>query len=420
MNKRILTVAMESTTEIIEIPDEFSVDHAAINVEDASQRILQGMDEIDRANQVVVALESLSDEILNNIMDNDAGGTMSPHEQRLVDVTLDQIYLGSGIEKPELSMESFGSFVSAVKEQILKIIEMILAGLKKLYEWIRGFIGKMNSEGRALAGQNRQLDAEIKMINPNVEPKIKTIKNEFFANRLKLQEHHQSLADAYNEVLDFVEKATEVFNNPVVENVAESIKSFGTPGAKHPDFAKLITDAYRPAFSHINTNLPYPRKMLDAPEDSSDVYETNIMLEGVVGVAIIPKNNESLRVFKLGMINVEKETSTAKEIQILSLVDARRILTSAQSVHKFITEFDKNKDVIAAIESDVERLRSRLKNITGELTDADRAVLRDIATVVGPTLINGLHTKAFAYAFRVTQHVQNFCKICLSQYEKKK
>ena len=422
MIKTLVPVAMEAVEEQPVFSDADEAE-GYISLYEQEQRACDALQILEDNVKVVTALEGFADFLLDNLIDGEAQ-TWTAEQQKMVDFQLDQIYSGSGLERPmELGLESLGQpgktlkeHVQTLKEHALKVVKAILAAFKRAYEYISDFIHAVVAYAGRLAIQARRLEVASRELKPT--PTAETYKDKYLARQLYTLDG--DVPRTYQSVMELVFGAVQVANGPLVTEVEHLLTVFSDKQTNRemPNLAEVVEKNYRPAFAYVNINLPWSTDNFDVPEDCT-VFETPFLFNGAVGVCIVPNKNRDLNKFEFRIIETGKYDDHSKdleEVEVSTLDEVRHLLRQVNGVCAGIHVFEKEQRKFDSLNRELATLQSRIANVTGDLSHFDTEVLKVLGKIA-PKIVSGLHRASFAYAVNVSRQVLNHCRKSMAQYE---
>lgn len=403
--------------DLHQLPNVHEVDVAngVVTFMEAEKHLDDSFDAIEAAMQVVMSLESIADDLLSQIIDRDGGASWSHEEQRMLDITLDTIYSGGLLVRPDdVGLEAFADrtlaqHLQTVRAHAVRILEAILQAVKRALQLVGDYIHNAISMAGYMAVYARRLEIETR--KHGGEPEKKSYKDKTQAKRLWCPEGR--LIPGFQQVVDLVFSAVHVANGPIAQEMEHLLRHFHAKQIAHlPDLAKVLSDNYRPAFAHVDGDLPYPEKHVDMPDDCT-LYETDILMGNMIGLCIMPTTNRALHHFDFNIVEIDEATE-ADEVDVSDLSTVRHLLRMVNNVCAGIHVFEKEQRKFEYLAKDLEILKHAIQN-AGDLDAIDKDILRCVGKIA-PKIISGLHKASFSYAIRTARSILTHCKNSIEQY----
>lgn len=182
---------------------------------------VEHIDKIDKAStDAEQAIESI-DEVVEVIDDEDAPATLTPTEEKVVEVSLESIYSKLGMDQSKATLESFGrksnrkSVVATLEEKSEGIFKKLLNAIKAAGSYVLEFIQNLFRNSWILSKYCASVRNKVKKIGNSEEPSKKEMEDSAKAMSIDGDASGASLDPMFKTAMDLInlsEKLVEKVN----------------------------------------------------------------------------------------------------------------------------------------------------------------------------------------------------------------
>jgi phiKZ-like phage internal head proteins len=408
---------------------------AEADIEEAEE-VAQATDEIgeeiETVEQAQTALEAIA-EVMDIARQN---GGLDRNGARLATISVNHIYQSIGVKRPLAvpAMESFdtvGARATAtsiamedIKEQLKKIWEMIVAGVKQAAEWITQFVTKIFSANARLKSRAEKLVEATKSLEGN--PKQTSVGSAAMAKALAMGSGaSKNVATDLGKINQFTTEAAWKKTVQTMKDVESALEKeydrVFDAAAKGTDQAgefegvrKLIQDIAGHGLKAYTGN-PDDIGAPAAPE-GTDLFASPVFLGNAAVWAHVPSTVDAISKFRSGVAMRETDV---KDGATLVTLNAAQIKAVAEEVLAFVVLAEGYKDIQESVKSLTAWYAKKLSGVTQitNMTDGVRSYLNAIKGV--RMLIKGIHQPAMQIAVKANSAALDYAAASLKAYNGK-
>jgi hypothetical protein len=422
MNKLLQYVAeCDKPTDDSVVILEGDVQTAVDESEQAGEVVDKAFNEIESANRAIDSLYRVAGIIKDSVVTDENQATVVS----LTEVAIEQIYDSIGVEFPQtLSMEA--SFLegarnvaSKIKDHAVRIMAAIIEAFRKAVDWVGDYIKKVTNAAKHLKNKAEKLVNSASKISGS--PRNTSFvdhglskslsKGDDLINRYK--ELSGLVADAYR--VDSAGLHITLFNQIVDEFASAENKDVTAVLKLVMKFPEVLDKAYGNIFKHTREI----GSISDVySKEGTDVYTTDLLPGGYVGIMIMPTDLESLR--HLNFVIRRDDDAASKDagdgvMKTLSTQSIQSLLTMVHMVCRNISTYHDFEAKLKATSTKLTKALDVLKKTPSDMDKGHREVLGAIA-IVAPYLAKGIHSRVFGFATSCSNAVINYCEKSINQY----
>lgn len=400
---------------------EGQVQSAIDEAREAEVIVDQTDEDLRSANAAIDSLYRLAGAIEEGVSnDGPANQTLAA----VTEVALEGIYSSIGMQKPRtLSLEAdfldnLKNGAEKIKEHAVRILAAIIEAFRKAVDWIADYVKKATSASAAIGKYAEKLRAEArKTKNANVAAHIQD------KNLAKALSGEGTLASRYKNVTELVKDARDTALGGHVHLLNEIIDDYADSEAKDIDavlkvalgLIDVLGKTYSGVFEHEDELLD----VADAyKKPGTDIYTTDFMPGGYLGILVMPKGLDSLRhlnfLIRRDDDEAEKQAGDGK-LATLTLKEIDELLGAVIETTRVITNFQMHENRLREISGKLTKAVDKLKKTPKEMNQQHRELLGVIA-IMAPYIAKGIHSRVFGFATGCSKAVVSYCEKSLEMH----
>jgi hypothetical protein len=401
---------------------EGDVQTSVTESEQAGEVVDKAFDEIQSANKAIDSLYRVAGAIKDGITETTDTATVTA----LAEIAIEQIYESIGLEFPQtLSMEAdflegAKTVASKIKDHAVRIMAAIVEAFRKAVDWISDFVKKVSNAAKHLENKAKALNKRLNSLSGKPS-------NASFMDRglSKALSKGEDLSKRYKELAELVGDAYKVDSkgdhvillNSIVEEFANAEAKDITATLKLvARFPEVIDKAYGNIFKHSQEIGKIADIYVKA---GTDVYTTDLLPGGYVGIMTVPTSLETLR--HLSFV-IRRDDDVASEdagdgtMKTLSISEIKILCGMVEKVCYDIATYHHFESVLKSTSVKLTKALEVLKKTPTDMNPSHREVLGAIA-IVAPYIARGIHSRVFGFATSCSNSVLSYCEKSIEQYE---
>lgn len=381
-----------------EVVDDCSV---ADITDDVAELVIRSSELNDNSADLVKATDAI-DELEDLVQTAESTGIDNAAGVAVLELAVEHVFNRIGLEHQHYALEDGSSMQSSVSEKVANIKAIIVRLFKALMEAIgraaakvRDYLQRITHVAGRTAIAADQLKRRVRALSgAQVEGKLN---NQRLANQLGVFKD-TSISRAFENLQELCTGASRSVKSGYIDHLNKIVDAF----LQDRDSDKLIESLPQVLERAFDDALPHDH--LDAAFDVENVPDggyilvSNLLPGNAVGVLVIPKTVDDLRVFSYS-IERARDGNETNELDILNRSEMEWLLESIVSVCKMVQSFHADVQKFGSLES---KLSSAVKHLDKQVTEVTPDFRRFISalTAVAPALAQGIHEKSFAYAMQ--------------------
>jgi len=400
------------------------VDTNAVEIDDVENQIDAASKEVDDVIEVSAALEAIS----NTFVESAKDGGFSKANINAINVSLQYLHKRIGFTpSANIAIESFGSIgtraaattfaLEGFKESIAKAWDALVAGIKKVFEWIAEFYNKIFYSAKQMNNRAKVIKEQLGKITD--QQKEKTFKNSYLFKALNINGEVPVNIDPF---LINVAKVLESCIQMAIKNAA----TFKSTFSEYYDSKTFMFDPSKldnfelPAIAVPNSikvsNSEDYGYTIDTDSDIHLVRTDELPGKKALFAIVTNRNMQGRHAFsilnkiemQINEIKDDKEIKNAEDLPVLTLEQANKVIDHVIEITNNLIRYEAEKDKINVVKNDFLRKAAGFKRFGNFLSlpsDTNQLQLhghiRDLQSL----------TKYFARS--LDQPIASMCGYCL-------
>jgi len=403
------------------------VDTNAVEIDDVENQIDAASKEVDDVIEVSAALEAIS----NTFVESAKDGGFSKANINAINVSLQYLHKRIGFTpSANIAIESFGSVgtraaattfaLEGFKESIAKAWDALIAGIKRIFEWIAEFYNKIFNSAKQMNERAKKIKEQLTKVTDHPKEKDQKFKNSYLFKALNIDGEVPVNIDApLKNISTVLESCIKVAVKNAVEFKGVINQYYDLKTTKFSPSSLYNFELPAAAIQHLET--------VKNPEDYG--YDPSSFKEGVLKVGMMPEmpghkilivaaNNTTINgraafavLDKIDMritdIKNGKELKDDADLPVLTLDAAKAVINSVIDITDKLIRYESEKDKINVVKKEFSGAATKLKIIdflmpTEDLKQIElHGYVRDLQIL----------TKYFARS--LDQPIASMCGYCL-------